>query len=152
RSLRSGIGGARAIGRVLREDAFGTERSIHLVSRDRMKMDLRKPSCHLEERTRSLDIGLEEASGVADAPVDMRLCGKMHESIDLVLFAEGEDELLVADVSLLEQIARVALAAARGLGIRGVCESIEVDDERAGRAAGESPADERRPDKPRASR
>jgi hypothetical protein len=76
---------------------------------------------------------------------------KIHDRVDAVLLAQPVDQLLVADVSAHQHVARRIHGAGQVLGVTGVGEQVQIDDFSRELSFTEQTADERGADEPGAA-
>src|ERR1700730_1147115 len=107
-------------------------------------------TCALEQHVRAHDVGFDEGAGPVDGPVDMAFRGKMHDGIRAKTLADLPHRARVANVRLLELIARIAGNAGEIIEISGV--SQFVDDADFVRTRLDQVAHHRRSDEARAPR
>ncbi len=138
RGLRGGVGAVRREGRGLGKCGIvRPERAVNLVGRDMQKT---KPSAAfvgerfpimargIQQAQRAGDIRLHERFGRVDRAVHMRLGGEIQNGVDLMLGEQLGNQTLVANVSLLKNIARVGGEIGQVGWIPRIGEQVEVDD------------------------
>ena len=137
--LAGGIGRVRCIGRVLAEQPALAQAAIDLVRGD---MDEAEGGAGrlvevapifargFQQDAGADDIGLDEGGGAVDGAVDMALGRQMHDRIGAVPLEDAAERAGVADIGLLEGIARIAGDRRQGLRIGGVGQLVEIDDRR----------------------
>ena len=91
-------------------------------------MDVGMAPDHFEQLHGSFDICLEERESGKNAPVDVGLCSKMDDRVDLVLGAELIDEKEVIDIALDELVAGVFEKPFQIFRVCCVGQGIEIDD------------------------
>ena len=82
----------------------------------------------VEEAERADYVGLEKRLGRIDGAIDMRLGGEVGDGVDLVFGEELRDEGGIADVTVGENVARVAREVGEVGGVAGVGEGVEIDE------------------------
>jgi hypothetical protein len=131
------IGRARAIRARLGEGAFTAERAEHLIGRYVQETEL---AClrrvelvqillrdHQQCR-RANQVGRDEIGWSVDRAIDMRLGGEVHHGARLVPRENVAQRGAVADIDVLEAIARIPGHRLEGLEIAGIRELVDVDD------------------------
>jgi len=77
-------------------------------------------TCALEQHISAHYIGFDEGAGPIDGPVDMAFRGKMHDDFRAKILADLPHRAGVANVRLLELIARISGNAGEIIEISGV--------------------------------
>ena len=153
RRLAGRIGRVGAVGGGFGEEAVVAQRAEHLVGGDVVEAEallaLRRQGRPIAARrfqqAEGADhVGLDELARPVDGAVDMGLGGQMHHRVGLVAVEEPLQLGGVADVDLLEGVARVALGPRQGGQVGRVGQLVDVDDEGVG--FGKKLADHRRAD------
>src|ERR1700722_4430724 len=116
------------------------KRAVHLVRRDMQKTKLPAILCSqfphigpggLEQAEGPIDIGADERLGAGKRTVYVALSGEMQDRARLITVEQTLDKGLVADVPLLEMVARMLLHRGEVLQIARIRELVEVDHGRA---------------------
>src|SRR5882757_8773570 len=129
-------GGVRRVGRVgttlVEGRLMGTQRSIDLVGRDVMEAVGRHDLLvdpqrfrGFEQRVCANDVRSYEIIGTENRAIHVRLRGKVHQRIDLMLLEQRTYIGLVAYVPLDEQIARIACNVRKTVDIPGIRQRVE---------------------------
>ena len=157
--LRRRIGRTRPIGGGLVEDAGRPERAEHLVGRDVQQPEGRALArIQAAEVTQRLlqqhegpdHVGLDEGFRAVDRPVDMCLRRKMHHGGRPVALEHLAHRCGVADVALLEGVARVLRGAGQRCEVRRIGQRVDIDHRSLGGA--EQPSHHGRADEAGAAR
>ena len=96
--------------------------SIHFVGRDVNELLHAGFHCRLKHDVCAADVCLREGKGVAEAEIDVRLCGEMEDCVDVMLFQAAEDGFFVGHV------AKDELEVGSGVETFGVVESRTIVD------------------------
>ena len=89
-----------------------------------------------EQRISADDVRLDEGRGAVDRAVDVAFRREVHDRIGLVLAEQRRHRFAVADVGLLESVARILCDRLQRLEVAGVGELVDVDDRMLGRSQG----------------
>ena len=81
---------------------------------------------HFEQYAGADNIGINEFSGAADGPIDMRFCCQVHERLWLVLDEQILDLPVVANIAAFELVPGIIRDRFQLLEVAGVSEIVEV--------------------------
>ena len=82
----------------------------------------------IQQPERAGDIRLDERFGRVDRAVHMRLGGEIQNGVDVMLREESRNQSLVANVTLLKNIARVGGEIGEVGRVARVGEQVEIDE------------------------
>jgi hypothetical protein len=85
------------------------------------------PGC-LKQRAGADDVGFDEIGRAVDRAVNMGFGRQMHHCARPVFGKNAGDRLPVADIRLLEDMARIVARVAQGFQIASIGQLVEIDD------------------------
>jgi hypothetical protein len=136
RGLAGGIGGIGLVAGGFGEQAGVAQAAVDLVGGDVMEAEAGLALAFqavpvvpggFEQGVGADDVGLDEFGRAVDGAVDVALGGQVHDAVRLVLAEQAADLGGVADVDLLEGVARVAGDAGQGVEVACVGQAVHVD-------------------------
>ena len=112
------------------EQTSGAERSVNLVRRDVVKVDLAlaRGAHHFQQLVGAYDVCLHEGAWANDAAIHVALCRKVHDGIHRVLSAGARDGFGIPDVGLHERIARALGSFRHVVWIGCVGQQIQIHE------------------------
>ena len=121
-----------------RLDAFGVghlQRAINLIRRNVVKplalefLRQRLPVqfCSLQERQSAHHVGLCKCERILDGAVNVALCGKVDDAVDLLVLHQLVERVKIADVHLHKLVVGLVLDVFEVGEVARVCEFVEVN-------------------------
>ena len=129
--LGSAVRAGRVNGRLLRKKQIGpVERkiAIHLIGGYLMIAADAVFAAGVHQRLGAEDVGLQKDARIFNGAVDMALCGKIDDIVELLRLKEGKHKLSVADVSVHELEIGFIHDGRERLQIARVSERIQADE------------------------
>ena len=115
-----------------RKRLVGLERridiSVHLIGRDQEEPWYSRRPRRVEQGRRATHVRLDRLSRGQNAPVHVRLRGKVHHGIDRFVSENGRHHSRVTDIPVHEAVARVAAHHREVLEVSSVSQLVERHD------------------------